>query len=298
MKCSQCGHQQAEGAFCGQCGGELVALSKESTSNDSEEKTGLTEETAATEEMGAQGEEVSAATTKQSSSQQGQTSQQETGNSTEAMDRVVETSKEFGSFFQRFIKNPSIAFTEGAHQLTNGLITLAIVAILFSLAFYNFINVDIGFGGYDMGPSFLSTAGNAIVFIGISMAIVIAIIFIINKLFGNDELSFMEITSIYGVLMTPTVIVAALALLLILIKSYVFGSLILILTIGFSTTFIPVYIVNHLAITYRKNLDPLYVYLIYIFVSSIALILIYGMMADSMVGGFMNDLLDFDPYGF
>lgn len=291
MKCSKCGHLQAEGAFCGQCGGELVAQSEEELAGeDVQESTEATDETVAASETDSQQVETSA-TTQQAEKQQ------TAGGSNEAMDRVVETSKEFGSFFQRFIKSPSIVFTEGAKQLTNGLITLVLVAILFAIALYNLVNFDIGIG-YDMGPSFFSTVMNSIIFIGVSMIIVIAIIFFMNKLFGNDNLGFLDIIAIYGVLMTPTVIVVALALLLILIKSYFFGPTVLMLTIGLTTTFIPVYIVNHLVITHRRNLDPLYVYLIYIFISSIALIIVYSMMADSMIGGIMTDMLDFDPYGY
>lgn len=282
MLCSECGHEQSEGMFCGLCGNKLVPK-KSATAGIEDDRIDTYDELAHKDSDQSEGSSSGHFGSSDEDVAAGQQVGQDQQASNESLDRVVETSREFGSFFQQFMKVPSRVFDEGSKQLTHALITLVILSVLFSITFYQIMKFD--FMG--IRPPFMSLAGNAFLFIVISIVTIIAIIFLINKLFGNERLSFTDVVSIYGVFMIPTVIILAASFLLALIKSYTFSMVLLAISMGFVTAIIPLYMVSYFVINYRKKLDPLYAYLIYVFLSSIGLLIVYGIILDSILGEFI-----------
>lgn len=284
MKCSKCGHEQADGKFCASCGGELVAKAEAS-------------ETPTQSQVNASNEEIAEQQASATSEDTNASSQQEQKQSNESLDKVIETSKQFGSFFQQFLKSPSHVLSSGANQFINAIIILVALVLLFSIAAGRIVSSLLNFGGLFgslvSGPSFFEVFGSAFLVIILLLAITIGAIFLINKFFGNEELSFTDIVSIYGVYMIPTSIIAVLALFFALIKSG-FTVTLLFLTVSFSIFIIPLYIIGYLVSNFRKNLDPFYAYLIYVAVSGIAFWIVFKIFSDSVMSSLIGG---FNPFG-
>src|SRR5690625_3784335 len=132
LKCTSCGNEQDVGVYCGQCGGQLVAIESKKSSDleESNDEISLEENNLSpegeTDEFppedqyeqipeqhddgdleqgtvndivyqveGVTEEEMPLSTTE--------------GSSAESVDKMVETSKAFGHFFQQWLKTPSQA---------------------------------------------------------------------------------------------------------------------------------------------------------------------------------------------
>src|SRR5690625_4840297 len=201
------------------------------------------------------------------------------GQTSESFDKVVATSKQYSTFFRNFLRTPSNILANRTNQLTNAIINLVILAIVFTLAFYNSLKVDLDEYAYDTYDFFYYFGGfsddlhdgifssftfQAFLTISVSMFIVILVIFALNKFFGNENVTLINITSTYGVLMIPAVIVGVLGLIFALIKNFEFTNYLLITLFLLIVLIIPLYIVSFTVIKFRKNLDPIYAYLIYI----------------------------------
>lgn len=254
LKCVKCGHEQEVGKFCGLCGGELVA---KDTASGNEEETVNDDVSNVEAEVASGQESVQAAETIQSSDQSA------SGQSSESFDRVVETSKEFGSFFQRFLKTPTDVLSSTSHQMIHSIINLAIIAVLFALTMLRVVQVIFG----SEYVSLWSYTFYALLLMALYMVVVIVVLFALNKFFGDESITFEKVVSIYGVLMTPTVIVMALALVLSLIKSIDFAVYLTLFSLLLASLIIPSFIATHHTVNYRKNIDPLYAFLFYIIVT-------------------------------
>lgn len=259
LTCSECGTEQHEGRFCGDCGGLLIAEGEVEGSS--------------LEQM-AQAEVVV--------SQEPPTPVTSTGTN-DSMDKVMETSKAYGAFFTQYLKQPSLIFSKATDEFKNGLISIAVVAVLLSLAFYHMIKVDY----YGMGSSFLSVAGNALFVIIIFIGIIVSILFVINKFFG-ENLTFKEITTIYGAHMSPVIILTGVTLLLVVARSLAFGSILLFITMSLITVIVPMYLISSLLTRQSKGTDPLYGFLIYIVSVGISFFIVFAIFVDSVVNQFFG----------
>lgn len=323
MKCSQCNHEQAEGMFCGLCGGELVANNVEEstvmtdgssnvkdTQQASEpQQTGGAPKDNTQQTTGASSEQEVAATKQAVDESQAQPVQQQqstsggqqqtkaqapqggpsdTQPSTESLDRMMETSKEFGSFFQQFMKMPSQAFATGSQQFVHAIINLVILSVVFSVTIYRMLKVDISSIHFEFG----SYAFNAFLTISVSMLTIIVVIFAMNKLLANESITFENVVTVYGVFMVPAVILSLIALVFAILKNTTYAGYFLVALFLLVVLMIPLYMISYFVTNYRKNIDPFYAYLLYIVVSAVALIIVNGIILDSVTGDFIEYMYD------
>lgn len=273
LECSNCGSKQAEGKFCGSCGGTLIEASaaetavEEHVEESKEQPVQVKEEVAATEVPGETAVSPS---------------------SNEMVDQAVGISKEFGSYFKEYIKAPSLIFAKGESEFKNSLISLAIMSLLFALTLSSlYRNFDV----HDvfMMPSAFSIFGTSLLFIVIVTAVILALLFLINKLFGTES-SIKKVTSIFGTHMIPVNILALLTLVLALLKSNTAGWSLLFIVFGLVVTAIPVYIISSLLTKRSKAIDPLYGYLLYLVAVSITFIILLIIFVDSAIGNLLEDI--------
>ena len=275
MKCENCGFEQEEGKFCGQCGSQIAATNE-------------------------QMEEIVDATKGNQPEGKGK---QVRGNS-ETMEKVKDTTKMYSTYFMKHLKRPSLIFSSREESFKYGLTNIVITTVLIALIFYMLINnfVQSTFGYYDgmgigdaltnsyaVGPSFLSVFSYTIIFALISIAIVVFILFLINHLFGTAY-SIKEIVSIYGAHLTSVIVLGLVAFLLVILKSNIVGGYIWLLVISLVLSIIPVYLISSLLTRRSKSIDPVYGYLLYLISVGIAFIIIFSIIIDSRLGDFIDEM--------
>lgn len=270
MKCKSCGFQQDEGKFCGKCGGELLPVSEVHS----------TEEVAAAEEVN------------MNNSQPPVTPAASEPNATnDSLERVKETSRAYGGFFMNYLKHPSQSFTQKSSELTNALISIGL-AVLLTILTYNVL-ISNAFGEY--GPPFISVFLNGLIGIGIMTAVIITLLFLINKMFGTDG-TYTDIVSIFGAHLTPVIIVSAASFLLAILKSNMFATMLMMIVLMLIIFVIPLYLISSLLTRRPKGIDPLYGYVLYIVATFITLSIVMVILADSALGNMVDILDDFMFY--
>lgn len=289
MKCSNCGFEQAEGRFCGKCGSPLVSQAQKAEKTDGAQAPGLHGEKA-------EQETAAAYETARPHLHEDREHRERVHPSAE---KVKATSRLYGAYFTKFIKRPSLIFSGNTgSSFSNGLISMAIVAVLMALSFYLFVHnfasgyFDYGYGSDVYGPSFLAVFGRGLILIAAIMAIVVFLLFLINQLFGSGS-SFKEMASIYGAHMVPVAVVAALTLILAVIKSNFVGMIFLFVTLGLIATTVPVYIISSLLTRRSRNIDPFYGYIVYLAAVGIVSAILFGVLSDSIMGEFIDSLFRF-----
>lgn len=277
LTCNECGFQQEEGNFCGKCGGKLSGKmggeSKKVDEKPEAQQAGKTQQLQHDEQTQQAYEEI--ASTSEASSQ----------NTNEVVDKFVAASKNYGDHFTKYLKSPSRIFSTASREVTNGLISIAIVAALIAFTFYRLaVNVS-----YYIEPKFFSTFGNGFIFFLIAIAIVITVLFLISKNFGK-QYSFQDMISIFGVHMIPLIILSGVALLLVLMKSNTVGAILFFVTIAFVVSIFPLYLISSLVTQNPKRLDPIYGYVIYVVSVSIAFSIYSTILFDSTFGHLIRTL--------
>ena len=313
MVCSSCGYEQESGKFCGKCGTKLEAMSpviekgqvvSETNSIVVEQATNvessdtMTQNKVAAEVANGMAQQAVAEAARGVNQQAATSEYASNVKSSIQIEKVKEQSKMYGSYFMHFVKQPSSIFVRGEREFTNGIISIILVSILVALTLYTFVNnfarATLGnFGDLFMnnysGPSFMSVFGSTFLFTLASIALVIASLFAISKLFGPAK-SFKEIVSIVGAHLTPVIIVGVVALLLILLKSNTYGSVLLSVVIIFTVFVLPLYLISALISKQPRGVDPLYGYVLYIVLFSIVFSIFVSVLADSTVGRYLDEL--------
>ncbi len=270
MICSNCKHEQESGKFCGKCGTPF-----ETTTTPVEEPI------------------VAAPTTERVSAEKVVTEQPtatEPNQSTTApaepnvyVENTKEKSKLYLQYFLQQLNAPSIAKTQGSSNFSNAVISILLLALLISLSF------SAGIGSANIyGPSFFSVFIGMLFFSIVSMALAIASLWLVNNFFGPQH-SFKSIVNLYGGHLSLILLVAALSLLLMMVKSYTFGTLSLLIIILFSVMLLPLYLISVLLTKKSNALDPLYAYMIFIVGFSIIYMIFTFILADSTIGTLLND---------
>jgi len=261
MICSNCGHEQGQGKFCGKCGTKFEDAAVHFTDNS------VTERVAATQSE----------TVIPTPSQPAEPNVH--------VENLKKQSKMYGSYFMQQLKKPSLIYNRGEAEFTNGLISIVLLGVLLSLSLYIFMGEI--FSGY--GPGFFSFFSSVLVFILIAMGIVISSLFLTNKFFGPQH-SFKTIMSFYGAHFSPLLIAATASLLLMLLKSYTFGNLILSAIFIFAIFILPLYLISLLLTKKSSHIDPLYGFSLYVVMFSIFFIIYITILADSTIGGYFDEL--------
>src|SRR5690625_1036558 len=303
-KCNQCGFEQEDGKFCGKCGSPLEdkATTQPSESekaetvdaiNQSDSQQASDEENQDSQSPSSEQDEVAATTVQKETTSYPQHTQTEN----DTVERMKETSKEFWSYFTYYLKQPSHIFAKRGNEFTNGIINIVVMLVLFSLSTYflfrNFMSAAMY--GFNPGVPFFPIFGNTLFFTAIFILLVIGILFGVNKLFGS-EYSFKEIISVYGGHLSLTIIIAAAAFILLLVKANLIGMILIAVVFGLAITTTPLYLISSLLTRKSKSLDPFYGYLIYTVAVAVGFIILFTILADSAVGGLLDDLEDIFYY--
>lgn len=264
MICKQCGNEQAGGNFCGKCGARLNGQSLGQTANFSESETGQPAGYA-----------------------QGTSTQVN-----EHVERVKKQSKLYGSYFVNYLKRPSFIFGNEQNEWTNGLISIVLFVFIAALTASVFVRNIIKsamhhtgdlFAEFYNGPSFFSVFFNVFLYAAMILILVLLCLFLVNKFFGSNA-SFKEMIAIYGAHLTAAIIIAVIAFLLILLKSNVYGNILLGIAFLLAVLFIPYYMISSLLTKYAKGIDPLYSFLLYVVIFAIVFSIFIGILADSALG--------------
>lgn len=261
MNCVNCGHSQEIGKFCGKCGTPFAPIN-----ND----------TPTTLNIAGEGHVSPAPNMAQAQ----QMHQQAPVEPNIHVEKIKAQSKMYGSYFMQHLKRPSHSFNQSQEGFVNGLISVILLGVFFALTASA---VSSGLlSGY--GPGFISVFSSTIISIVIVMGLPIVTLFIINKFFG-PQFSFKSIISIYGAHLSPLIIGAGAAFLLVLLKSFVFGNVILAIVLLFAIFILPLYVISALLTkATTKTLDPLYGFTLYLVLFAILLIIFITILADSALG--------------
>ncbi|UTE77442.1 DUF6574 domain-containing protein [Rossellomorea sp. KS-H15a] len=111
MKCSKCFNEQDSGKFCGKCGANLMEAE-------------ITHQPTAYEEVAAASETVA----------------REQVPVNESVTKAKEGVSKYWNYALQILKKPSLALEGGDHQFKNGLITIGLFVIAFSLSIYFLVN--------------------------------------------------------------------------------------------------------------------------------------------------------------
>lgn len=301
MKCEKCNHHQDSGKFCGKCGGKLIELTEQAQEVTQTEQAAQQEqvEQAATVEPEVtewkQEQANTGQTTQQSQTEQGFT-QQTQANQDQApnqhIEQVKETSKAFGNYYVRFIKQPSAIFTDST-QFVNGAIALLLFSLLFGIVTGVAIPSEMREA---LEISFISIFFNLFIFAIVILAAVILSTFLVFRFFGQEK-SFKDIVNYYGVLSLPATSILPLTFILFLLGSYRFGYLTLILSFSLVASILPAYLVSSFQAKGAKTIDGIYGYLIYVGIYALLTFIIYSIILDSFMtkiqSSFLNSLFYF-----
>ncbi|OAH54483.1 hypothetical protein AWH48_07750 [Domibacillus aminovorans] len=262
MKCNQCGHEQASGNFCGNCGTSM-------------------EVTAADQPIAAETTPANELVHREEPNMH--------------VEKVKNRSRQYWDYFVQYIKKPSLVFGHGEREFINGLISMAILAILIGLTGYTMTrNFTESMGellgsDYYTGPSFSSILSSGVIFTALFTACALFVLFLINRFFGSGH-SLKEITGVYGVHLLPSITLMAISLLLVLLKAYVYSSVLMSLSLSIALFVMPLYLISALLTKKANVIDPLYSYFLSIIFSVILFAILVGILADSAMGEMLHGL--------
>lgn len=279
LKCTQCGHDQTEGKFCEKCGGALneVNVNVEHAENNYAEQHQPVQPPV---QPPIQQQGVEQQVNYQQNNQQ-QNHHQEINPSVE---KVKDTSRAYGTYFMKHLKRPGQIFGTGEREFKNAIISSVLVTLLISLAMYMMMNnqpfAEIPFASVVFGTMILLL---------VLLFVTYTVLFMINKMYGTQA-TFKEIASIYGAHLSPAIGIAALAFILVLIKSFNIGGVLIFVAIGMMLTTIPLFLISNLLTRKSRAIDAFYGYLIYLIAIGIAYVIIITIFGDTMVGQVIDEL--------
>jgi len=256
LHCINCGYQQSEGKFCAICG---VAI------GDNLIEVELTR-----------------------SRVSGKYDQR----SNEYIEKVINASKMYWTYFLNYLKYPSLALKQGEKEFLKGVINIVIMAFIIGLFLFTFMKRDASsflVASYEL--SFTGVIGSSLLFVFISAAIIIASLFLTIKFLGSEH-SFKSIAGIYGTHLIPSTFLVFISFILLLLKAYTYSNFLLSFALLFSFIIIPLYILIKLLTKEEAVIDPIYCVLAYIVTFGIAfsiyLFLLEGSLIVDVLNGWMT----------
>ena len=266
MKCMKCGHDQDTGNFCGKCGIRFEESFKDPIETP---VPPVVEQAATLPQQPVQPIEPNV-----------------------HVEKVKVKSKVYFSYFMQYLKSPSLAYNRGEAEFSNSLISIILLVTIIGLSLHTFVSKMFGglIDGY--GPGFFSLFGGVFIFTAVAIGIVLLSLFLINKFFG-PQLSLNAIVSLYGAHLSPILILAAASLLLMMLRSFTYGNFTLSIVFMFIIFILPLYLISLLLTKNSTAVDPLYSYIFYIALFSILFIIFVTILADSSLGGYIDELTYF-----
>lgn len=128
---------------------------------------------------------------------------------------------------------------------------------------------------------------NSLLLILFITALVIGSLLLTTKFLGPDQ-TFKNIVGIYSTHLIPSTFLVVIALVLILLKAYVFGNLLLSFALIIAFFIVPLYILIKLLPQEESALDPLYCVIVYIVIFGIAFSIFLSVVGDTIMGDVMS----------
>ncbi|NYF23765.1 hypothetical protein [Sporosarcina sp. JAI121] len=208
----------------------------------------------------------------------------------ETIEKIKVAARLYWDYFVTYLKSPSNVIEREEKNAMNGIVTIVIMAIFIGLSFFTLLKrMAFSFLAYSYEPSFFSVIGSSILSIFIITAIVIGSLFLTVKFLGPDH-SLTSLVGIYGTHLIPSTFLALIALLLLVIKAYVFGNFLLSFALLLAFLVVPLFILTKLVKQEALTLDPLYCVIVYVVIFGIAFSIFLMFLGDSMTGGIISQL--------
>lgn len=246
LVCPKCNHQQDSGKFCGVCGTAVQAADSEQLPNDNVE------------------EEVRSGSPEQDIQSEGAASTSQTAATAEP--QVQETSEviknglsQYWSYFLTMVKNPSRAFDANENQFVNGLVTLGLYAVIFSLSLYFLANSLMrAFNNwFDTSVPFFDVNARLVFVAIIFFVITFGSAFIMIKIAKNQQ-SFKTIIAQYGSIVVPFTALNVIAMIGGLIGSIQLTMSSIFLSASLTFVFIPVLFVYEKVSSSNRSNQKIY----------------------------------------
>lgn len=263
MICKNCGNEQESGKFCGKCGAPLHT------------------------------EQIDQQQTYEHEQQQSKNVSPQN----ETLDKVKHRSKQYWGYYLHYLKHPTSVF-QHTDETKNGLISIGIFVVIMTLlisSLMNSLTSEIGVSYNDTltisSNSILASLVTFLIFIFVP----ISLLFIINLGLGVPY-NYKQMIAIYGGFLSLPILLCVLAIVFLIIHSYLFFSFILLVSYIIVVALIPFYLITALLHNNSKKLDSFYGYLIFYVAYILVNILLFTIFADSMLGDIFNTLEDFFRY--
>lgn len=275
LQCPKCHAEQETGKFCGVCGEPLQPLNNNEHFSSAE--TGTHTESSANNvpiENHQNTYQETAATTAQPQNQ--------------TMETVKTVTTNYGNYFLELLKNPTKAFKLGENDFVNGIITLILYAITFSLSIYFLANsltkrISNLFGADSDKLPFFELNSRIVLFVIIFTAVSLISMFIMTKI-AHNEVSPKLLIAQYGGFAVPFTTLNILAIITGLAASYILTPVLLAISSSLLLSYIPVLFVYEKVNQVNRQGQTLYI--------SIGTLLIIGLINYIIVKIMLNDLFD------
>ncbi|WP_026771835.1 zinc ribbon domain-containing protein [Sediminibacillus sp. JSM 1682029] len=262
MHCTKCGSlNEADAKFCAECGSKIASEQLEENQQPAKEEQAATVEPAAT-----------------------------AGGSNEYVEKGKEISQQFFGFAKEALKGPMVASRKvTAADTVNGIIAHVLFALLLPL--FSYFTAKSFSNGYFTIP-FGTTVVQPFIYLLIYLAIYTAVVFGVAKLMKSN-LTFLEVMSRFGVFNVLPAAVLLVAVIFSLISATAFS----LFLFGVSLV---LFLASSLAVIFSVKEDAVeggidvYYGLI---IANIAMVIIFAIIGDSIVGNLMNELEN-SFYGF
>ncbi|AJD92206.1 hypothetical protein JMA_28890 [Jeotgalibacillus malaysiensis] len=282
MTCTQCGHQQAQGKFCGKCGAVLQTTETAST-------TAAVTQTATTQAAPIQTAAVESP----------------------YVNKAKETSKGFVEYIKKYIKSPASVLHTSATEFKNGLILLILTTVILALSLASLVHSFVStlfeglnefsgfFGAAETGissPSFTSFLFPGILYLAIPVALITGLLFAAQKVFSTGR-PIQQIVAYYGTLLFPTVFLSLISLVLGFLNANTYSIVALAVAIIFALVITPVYLTATLLNKNSMRTDGYYGTAIFTIVAFLVLGVYANYLVDSAFGGVMDQINELRDFG-
>lgn len=248
MQCSHCGHQQQTGHFCGMCGVQFDITSHINTSQSTVTISN--------------GQMHHPPTNTESNVQ---------------LEQLKEKTILYLHYFIRYLKNPSLIINQKQEEYKNGLITILLFSIIVGLTFYH-LAANLIYLADD--STFLSQFGGFFLIALCLIAIGLLSLSLINHFFG-PQFPFKSVISLYGAHLSLLTLLALASLMLIAIKSFAVGHILLVITVLFTIFVLPLYLTVILLTKKSVGIDSFYGSVVYLITFSTLLLIFLSLFGDS-----------------
>ncbi len=204
----------------------------------------------------------------------------------ETIEKAKAVTKIYWDYFLHYLKRPSEVLKQGETEFTNGLVTIFMMAVFVGLSFFVLLERAV-WSPYE--PSFFSVMGGSLFVILFCTTIVTASLVVTFAFLGPGQ-SVKRIAGIYGTHLIPSTFLVVIALLLLILKAYLFGNLLLSFALLLAFLIVPLYILTIILRQEDLVFDPLYCVIVYVVLFGIAFSIFFILLGNSALGSMMNRL--------